>query len=70
MTILQPRAGKALRIQIKGKGSNVWDAGIESPVKKAIKTGDQVILAFQARLEKTENGATTAAFPFAGLLSR
>jgi len=55
------QGGKALRIQVKGKGTNAWDAALESPVKKSIKAGDQVVLAFEARLEKGDNGATTAA---------
>jgi len=61
------QGGKALRVQVKGKGANAWDAALESPVKKAIKAGDQVVLAFEARLEKGDNGATTAALPFAGV---
>jgi len=61
------QGGKALRIQVKGKGTNAWDAALESPVKKSIKAGDQVVLAFEARLEKGDNGATTAALPFAGV---
>ena len=61
------QGGKALRIQVKGKSANVWDAALESPIKKPIKAGDQIILAFQARLEKADNGATKAAFPFAGV---
>lgn len=61
------QGGKALRIQVKGKGTNAWDAALESPVNKPIKAGDQIVLVFDARLEKGENGATTAAFPFAGI---
>ena len=61
------QGGKALRIQVKGKGTNVWDAAIESPIKKPIKAGDQIVLAFSARLEKSDSGAATAAFPFAGV---
>jgi len=55
------QGGKALRIQVKGKSANVWDAALESPIKKPIKAGDQIVLAFQARLEKADNGATKAA---------
>ena len=61
------QGGKALRIQVKGKRANPWDAAIESPVKKSIKAGDQIVLAFSARLEKSDSGAPTAAFPFAGV---
>jgi hypothetical protein len=61
------QGGKALRIQVKGKGTNAWDAAIESPIKKPIKAGDEIVLAFSARLEKSDSGAATAAFPFAGV---
>ena len=61
------QGGKALRVQVKGKGANAWDASVETAVKKPIKAGDQIVLAFEARLEKGENGAATAAFPFAGV---
>jgi len=59
------QGGKALRIQVKGKGTNAWDAAIESPINKTIKAGDQVVLVFDARLEKGDTA--TAAFPFAGV---
>jgi hypothetical protein len=61
------QGGRALRITVKGKGANVWDAALESPMKKPVKAGDQIVLAFEARLEKGADGATTAAFPFAGV---
>lgn len=61
------QGGKALRIQVKGKGTNAWDSAIESPISKPIKAGDEIVLAFSARLEKSESGAATAAFPFAGV---
>ena len=61
------QGGKALRIQVKGKGTNAWDTAVESPVNKPIKAGDQIVLAFEARLEKGDGGATTVAFPFAGV---
>jgi len=61
------QGGKALRIQVKGKGTNAWDAAIESPIKKPIQAGDRIVLAFSARLEKSDSGAATAVFPFAGV---
>ena len=53
------QGGKALRVQVAKKGANPWDAMIGGPVNKPIKAGDKLILAFWARLEKGENGATT-----------
>jgi hypothetical protein len=61
------QGGKALRIQVPRKGANPWDSSLASPVKKPLKAGDNLLLAFYARLEKGDNGATTATLPFAGL---
>jgi hypothetical protein len=61
------QGGKALRIQVPGKGKNPWDSALASPVKKPVKAGDKLLLAFYARLEKGENGATTATLPFNGV---
>lgn len=58
------QGGKAIRIHIAAKGKNVWDASIGSAVTKPVKAGDQLVLAFWARLEKGENGATTATLPY------
>lgn len=58
------QGGKALRIQVAKKGANPWDAMVGGPVNKPIKAGDKLILAFWARLEKGENGATTATLPY------
>ncbi|MFL6758939.1 hypothetical protein [Sphingomonas sp.] len=58
------QGGKALRITIKGKGANPWDASVGGPIAKPVKAGDKLILAFWARLEKGENGAATATLPY------
>ncbi|MEO5774576.1 MAG: hypothetical protein ABIQ32_10725 [Sphingomicrobium sp.] len=58
--------GKALRIQVAEKGKNVWDSNLTSAIKKPIKAGDRLLLVFWARLEKGENGATTATLPSNG----
>ena len=58
------QGGKALRIDVPGKGANPWDVGIASALKKPVKAGDQLVLAFWAKLAKGENGATTATLPF------
>jgi hypothetical protein len=56
--------GKAIRVQVPGKGKNPWDISLSSPVKKPVKAGDTLLLVFPARLEKGENGATTATLPW------
>lgn len=54
--------GKALRVQAN-KGANPWDAGVGSPIKQPVKAGDALVLAFWARLESAEGGATTVSVP-------
>ena len=58
--------GKALRIEAS-KGANPWDAAVSSQVKQPIKAGDQLVLAFWARLVSGENGATSATLPYASV---
>lgn len=54
---------KALRVEVPGKGAHPWDVSAANPIQKPVKAGDNLILAFWARLEKGENGATTATLP-------
>ena len=61
------QGGKALRVVVRGKGANAWDVAIESPVTQPVKAGDQLLLAFWARLEKGEGGATSTTLPFNGV---
>lgn len=61
------QGGKALRIVVPAKGKNNWDAFASSPVQKPVKAGDNLVLAFWARLEKGEGGATSSTLPFAGI---
>lgn len=58
------QGGKALRIQVARKGANPWDASVGGPVVKPVKAGDKLVLVFSARLDKGENGATTATLPY------
>lgn len=61
------QGGKALRIQVPRKGSDPWATALGSTVKKPVKAGDTLLLAFYARLEAGEGGAATATLPFAGV---
>jgi len=61
------QGGKALRIVVAAKGANNWDAFASSPIKKPVKAGDNLVLAFWARLEKGDGGATTSTLPFSGV---
>jgi hypothetical protein len=56
--------GKALRVDVPGKGEHPWSIAASNPIEKPIKAGDNLVLAFWARLEKGENGATTATLPY------
>jgi hypothetical protein len=61
------QGGKALRVQVPRKGANVWDTAVESALTKPVKAGDELVLAFSARLAKGDSGAATATIPFAGV---
>jgi hypothetical protein len=56
--------GKALRVAVPKKGANPWDSAVGGAIKKPITRGDHLVLLFSARLEKGENGATTATLPY------
>ena len=58
------QGGKAIRIQVPGKGANAWDAAVTSPIGKPVKAGDRLVLAFWARLAKGEGGAQAATLPY------
>jgi hypothetical protein len=57
------QGGQALRVHVSGKGSNPWAVSASNPIEKPVKAGDVLILAFWARLEKGENGATAVVLP-------
>jgi hypothetical protein len=57
------QGGKALRIVVRGKGANPWDVAVESAIGQPVRAGDELLLAFWARLEKGDGGATTT-LPF------
>lgn len=55
--------GKALRVEAE-KGANDWDASVLSGVKAPVKAGDDLVLAFWARLVAGANGATSSTLPW------
>jgi hypothetical protein len=61
------QGGKALRVTVAKKGQNNWDSVVESSIAKPIQAGDTLIITFEARLEKSDDGATTAIIPFAAV---
>jgi hypothetical protein len=56
--------GKSLRVTVPQKGAHPWDSSVESNIKKPIARGDRLVLLFSARLEKGDNGITTATLPY------
>jgi hypothetical protein len=58
------QGGKALRVEVPRKGSNPWDSTVGGAIKKPISKGDRLVLLFSARLQKGQNGATTATLPY------
>jgi hypothetical protein len=58
------QGGKALRVVVRQKGANPWDVAVESAIAQPVKAGDNLLLAFWARLEKGEGGATTTTLPY------
>ncbi|HEY0413356.1 MAG TPA: hypothetical protein VGD66_09450 [Allosphingosinicella sp.] len=61
------QGGKALRVEIPGKGADPWAVSAANPVEKPVKAGDKLILAFWARLEIGEDGAAAATLPHNGV---
>lgn len=56
--------GQAVRIPVLGKSDKTWSVAVASDVVKPIKAGDELVLAFWARVEKGDNGGTTATLPY------
>ena len=48
--------GKALRFSLSGH-ADFWRIGVVTPTLKPVRRGDQIVIAFWARAERTENGA-------------
>ena len=57
------QGGKALRVQVPRRSAQAWDTAVSVPINRPVHAGDNLILAFWARLEQGENGATSAALP-------
>jgi hypothetical protein len=58
------QGGKALRVVVREKGANPWDVAVESAITQPVRAGDELLLAFWARLEKGEGGTAAATLPF------
>jgi hypothetical protein len=58
------QGGKALRVQVPGRSEQAWTTAVAVPINRPIHVGDNLVLAFWARLEQGDNGATTASLPY------
>jgi hypothetical protein len=67
--VSDPKAqgGKALRVAVARKGTNIWDSVVESPLTKPVKAGDRLVLAFEARLQQSADGSTSAVVPYTAI---
>ena len=57
------QGGKALRVQVPRRSDQAWDTAVAVPINRPVHAGDNLVLAFWARLEQGDNGATTATLP-------
>lgn len=55
--------GKALRVPVAGRGANPWSVSVAVPIVRPVQAGDNLILAFWARLERGPDGATSVTLP-------
>jgi hypothetical protein len=55
------QGGQALRVAVPGKGATPYAIGLSAPVKKAVKKGDKLVLAFWARFDKAEGASVSIA---------
>ena len=56
--------GKALRVPVPGRNDQAWSVSVAVPITQAVRAGDNLLLAFWARLEQGEDGATSASLPY------
>jgi len=58
------QGGKALRVQVPARSEQAWTTAVAVPINRPVHAGDTLVLAFWARLEQGDNGATTASLPY------
>ena len=58
------QGGRALRVPVPGRGENPWTVAVAVPITRAVQAGDNLVLAFWARLERGDDGATTTVLPY------
>ena len=58
------QGGKALRVPVPGQSEQAWTVSVAVPITRAVVAGDNLVLAFWARLERGDDGATHATLPY------
>ena len=58
------QGGKALRVPVPGRSEQAWTVAIAVPISQAVHANDNLVLAFWARLEEGDHGATSATLPY------
>ncbi len=58
------QGGKALRVEVPRRSHHAWDTAVAVPINRPVHAGDNLVLAFWARLEQGDNGAATASLPY------
>ena len=58
------QGGHALRVRVPGRSDQPWSVSVSVPIIRAVHAGDNLVLAFWARLEEGENGAATTVLPY------
>lgn len=58
------QGGRALRVPVPGRSEQAWTVSVAVPITRAVSAGDDLILAFWARLERGADGATSAQLPY------
>ena len=58
------QGGKALRVPVPGHSEHAWSVAVAVPINHEVHAGDNLVLAFWARLQEGDNGATSATLPY------
>ena len=57
------QGGKALRVTVNQPNAEAWRVSVSVPINKAVRAGDNLVLAFWARMERGPDGAASSTLP-------
>jgi hypothetical protein len=57
------QGGKAMRVTVNAPNAEAWRVSLAVPIQRAVAAGDNLVLAFWARLERGPDGAATSTLP-------